>query len=291
MEDYLVKAASDDFSFTVSIAVTTRLVEKAREVHETSKLATAALGRALSLVGIMGTNLEGRQTVSLQIISNGPLKGLFVQSDAEGNVRGYIKNPYVELPPNEIGDIDVETGVGKSGYLYVVKDLGFGNPYVGITPLVKGGIATDLAHYFYNSEQTPSVVAAGTYIGANGKVEASGGMIGHALPGVSLKRLEILQKRLESLPPLSELIREFSSIEAILRLIFENIQYTIVDRRVIKYHCPCSKERAKTTLILLGKEELSSILEEGHTEVTCVFCGAKYYFNREELAEIISTIE
>lgn len=291
MEDYLVKAASDDFSFTVSIAVTTKLVEKAREIHDTSRLATAALGRALSLVGIMGTDLEGRQTVSLQIISSGPLKGLFVQSDADGNVRGYIKNPYLELPPNETGDIDVESGIGRSGYLYVVKDLGFGSPYIGITPLVKGGIATDLAHYFYRSEQTPSVVAAGTYIGANGKIEASGGMIGHALPGISKKKLELLQKRLESLPPLSELIRELPSIEAILRLIFEEIQYTIVDKRIIRYHCPCTKERAKTTLILLGKEELCSILEEGHTEVTCVFCGARYYFDREELEEIIATIE
>jgi len=291
MEDYLVKAASDDFSFTVSIAVTTRLVEGAREIHRTSRLATAALGRALSLVGIMGIELEGRQTVSIQIISNGPLKGLFVQSDADGNVRGYIRNPYIELPPNETGDLDVETGVGRSGYLYVVKDMGFGNPYIGITPLVKGGIATDLAHYFYHSEQTPSVVAAGTYIGANGNVEASGGMIGHALPGVPHERLEFFQRRLESLPPLSELIRESPSIEAILKLIFERIEYTIIDRRIIRYHCPCNKERARTTLILLGKEELYSILEEGHTEVTCVFCGTNYYFGREELEEIISAIE
>ncbi|HRU32162.1 MAG TPA: Hsp33 family molecular chaperone HslO [bacterium] len=291
MEDYIVKAASDDFSFTVSVAVTTRLVEGAREIHKTSRLATAALGRALSLVGIMGTELEGRQTVSIQVISNGPLKGLFVQSDADGNVRGYIRNPYIELPPSETGDIDVETGIGKSGYLYVVKDMGFGNPYIGITPLVKGGIATDLAHYFYHSEQTPSVVAAGTYIGANGNVEASGGMIGHILPGVSRERLEFFQRRIESLPPLSELIRKSPSIEAILKLIFERIEYTIVDKKIIRYHCPCNKERARTTLILLGKEELYSIMKEGHTEVTCVFCGTNYYFGREELEEIISAIE
>jgi molecular chaperone Hsp33 len=291
MEDYLVKAASDDFSFTISIAITTKLVERAREVHETSRLATAALGRALSLVSIMGTDLEGRQTVSLQIISNGPLKGLFVQSDASGNVRGYIKNPYIELPPNEIGNIDVESGIGKSGYLYVVKDLGFGSPYIGITPLVKGGIATDLAHYFYTSEQTPSVVAAGTYIGPNGRVEASGGMIGRILPGTSFDKIEILEERLNSLPPLSELIRELGSVESILKLIFGSIPYMILEKRSIRYHCPCSKERAKTTLILLGKEELSSILEEGFTEVTCIFCGARYYFNKEELEEIIASIE
>lgn len=291
MEDYLVKATTDDFSFTVSVAITTNLVERAREVHETSRLATAALGRALSLVGIMGTDLEGKQTVSLQIISNGPLKGLFVQSDASGNVRGYIKNPYIELPPNEIGNIDVESGIGKSGYLYVVKDLGFGNPYIGITPLVKGGIATDLAHYFYTSEQTPSVVAAGTYIGPGGKVEASGGMIGRTLPGSSSKRIEILEERLNNLPPLSELIRELKSVESILKLVFGSIPYMILEKRSVRYHCPCSKERAKTTLILLGKEELSSILEEGSAEVTCVFCGTRYYFNRDELEEIIATIE
>ncbi|MCX7796518.1 MAG: Hsp33 family molecular chaperone HslO [bacterium] len=291
MEDYLVKAASDDLSFTVSIAITTRLVERAREVHETSRLATAALGRALSLVGIMGTDLEGKQTVSLQIISNGPLKGLFVQSDASGNVRGYIKNPYVELPPNEIGNIDVEAGIGKSGYLYVVKDLGFGSPYIGITPLVKGGIATDLAHYFYTSEQTPSVVAAGAYIGPNGRVEASGGMIGRILPGTALDRIEILQDRLENLPPLSELIRELNTVESILKVIFKDISYIILERRSIRYHCPCSRERAKTTLILLGKEELYSIVEEGSTEVTCVFCGNRYHFDREELREILASIE
>lgn len=291
MEDYLVKAASDDLSFTVSIAITTRLVERAREVHGTSRLATAALGRALSLVGIMGTDLEGRQTVSLQIISNGPLKGLFVQSDANGNVRGYIKNPHVELPPNEIGNIDVESGIGKSGYLYVVKDLGFGSPYIGITPLIKGGIATDLAHYFYTSEQTPSVVAAGAYIGPNGRVEASGGMIGRILPGIAPDRIEMLKDRLENLPPLSELIREFKSVESILKVIFKDIPYIILERRGIRYHCPCSRERAKTTLILLGKEELSSIIEEGSTEVTCVFCGSRYHFDREELEEILASIE
>lgn len=291
MEDYLVKAASDDLSFTVSIAITTKLVERAREVHETSRLATAALGRALSLVGIMGTDLEGKQTVSLQIISNGPLKGLFVQSDANGNVRGYIKNPYVELPPNEIGNIDVETGIGKSGYLYVVKDLGFGSPYIGITPLIKGGIATDLAHYFYTSEQTPSVVAAGAYIGPNGKVEASGGMIGRILPGTTLDKIEVLEDRLENLPPLSELIREFKSVESILKVIFKDIPYLILEKRSIRYHCPCSRERAKTTLILLGKEELYSIIEEGSTEVTCVFCGSRYHFDREELEEILASIE
>lgn len=291
MEDYLVKAASYDLSFTVSIAITTKLVERAREVHGTSRLATAALGRALSLVGIMGTDLEGRQTVSLQIISNGPLKSLFVQSDANGNVRGYIKNPYVELPPNEIGNIDVESGIGKSGYLYVVKDLGFGSPYIGITPLIKGGIATDLAHYFYTSEQTPSVVAAGAYIGPNGKVEASGGMIGRILAGISADRIEMLKERLENLPPLSELIREFKSVESILKVIFKDIPYIILERRSIRYHCPCSRERAKTTLILLGKEELSSIIEEGSTEVTCVFCGSRYHFDREELEEILASIE
>lgn len=291
MEDYLLKAATDDLSFTVSIAITTNLVERAREVHETSRLATAALGRALSLVGIMGTDLEGRQTVSLQIISNGPLKGLFVQSDASGNVRGYIRNPYIELPPNEIGNIDVESGIGKSGYLYVVKDLGFGSPYIGITPLVKGGIATDLAHYFYTSEQTPSVVAAGTYIGPSGKVEASGGMIGRTLPGSSSEKIRILEERLNKLPPLSELIREFNSVESILKLIFGSIPYMILEKRSIRYHCPCSKERARTTLILLGKEELFSILEEGSAEVTCVFCGTRYYFNKDELEEIIATIE
>lgn len=291
MEDYLVKAASDDLSFTVSIAITTELVEKAREVHETSRLATAALGRALSLVSIMGTELEGKQTVSLQIISNGPLKGLFVQSDASGNVRGYIKNPHIELPPNEIGNIDVESGIGKSGYLYIVKDLGFGSPYIGITPLIKGGIATDLAHYFYTSEQTPSVVAAGAYIGPNGRVEASGGMIGRILPGATIDRIEVLEDRLEKLPPLSELIRRFESIESILKIIFEDIPYIILEKRNIRYHCPCSRERAKTTLILLGKDELSSIIEEGSTEVTCVFCGSRYYFDKEELEEILASIE
>jgi molecular chaperone Hsp33 len=288
MIDYLVKAASEDFSFTVSIAITTNLVEKAREIHNTSKLATAALGRALSLVGIMGTELEGTQTISFQIISNGPLKGLFVQSDAYGNVRGYVKNPYIELPPNEIGKIDVETGIGKTGYLYVVKDLGFGSPYIGITPLVKGGIATDLAHYFYHSEQTPSVVAAGTYTNREGRVEASGGMIGRVLPGTDSSRISILEERIRQLPPLSELIKEYSSSEIIMRILFGDIPYTIIEKRSLQYHCPCSKDRAKATLILLGKEEIESMIEDGSAEVTCIFCGAHYHFKREELEDILS---
>ncbi|MGC9064073.1 MAG: Hsp33 family molecular chaperone HslO [bacterium] len=288
MIDYLVKAASEDFSFTVSIAITTNLVEKAREIHNTSKLATAALGRALSLVGIMGTELESTQTISFQIISNGPLKGLFVQSDAYGNVRGYVKNPYIELPPNEIGKIDVETGIGKTGYLYVVKDLGFGSPYIGITPLVKGGIATDLAHYFYHSEQTPSVVAAGTYTDRSGRVEASGGMIGRVLPGTDSSKINILEDKIRQLPPLSELIREYSSSEAIMRILFGDIPYTIIEKRLLKYHCPCSKDRAKATLILLGKKEIESMIEEGSAEVTCIFCGSHYHFKKKELEDILS---
>lgn len=290
--DYLVRAIGEDGKIMVYVAKTTELVEKAREIHNASPTAIAALGRALTLVSIMGKMLKGKERVSLQIIGDGPLGGIFVDADALGNVRGYLKRPYIDLPPTEDGKLDVAKAVGQNGIISVIRDLGLKESYRGYTNLVSGTIAKDLAYYFTTSEQQPSAVAAGVYVDKNGKVASAGGYIVQVSPDLDNSIISKIENNILSLEPPSKLIFEGVKPEEIVNLILKDIEKVIFQPEEIRYACRCSRTKAENVLLALGEKELYDLINKQEiTEVRCEFCGTKYIFTSKDLEELIKILK
>jgi len=285
--DYILKSLIED-SFLALVATTTALVEKARKLHGASPTATAALGRLLSLTGIMGSQLKGKEKISIQILSRGPLKELFAQSDSRGNVRGFVKWPHIDLPPKKTGHIDVEGALGHGGMMYVLRDFGYGEPQWGAISLKTGGVATDLAYYFALSEGIPSAVGAGVYVGEYGEVLGAGAFIIQPLPKADPHVRERLEKNIAQIKNLSVLIANGEKPENILEMIAGSFSITHLERLKIQYRCSCSRARARRTLRLLGAKDLIEMINEDHgAEVVCQFCGTKYHFSERELREIL----
>ncbi|MCX7845051.1 MAG: Hsp33 family molecular chaperone HslO [Dictyoglomaceae bacterium] len=290
--DYLVRGIGEKGKIMVYVARTTELVEKARKIHNATPTAIAALGRALTLVAIMGKMLKGRETISLQILGDGPLGGIFVDADAYGNVRGYVKRPYIDLPPTSEGKLDVSSAVGQKGIISIVRDLGLKEPYRGSTNLVSGGIAKDLAYYFNHSEQQPSVVAAGVYVDKSGEVSSAGGYIVQILPETSIEIIEKLENNITSMDPPSKLILNGISPEEITKKILKDLEGIIFNPEKINYSCRCSRIKAENILLALGIKEIRKLIDKQEiTEVKCEFCGNKYQFTSKDLRALISLLE
>ena len=276
MDDYLIKATIANKRVLAIIAQTTNLVEQSRRRHQTLPTATAALGRTLTLAGILSAQLTEKQSLSIQIIGSGPLQEIYTQTDWQGNVRGFVKRPLIHLTLNPSGKLDVEKAVGK-GMIYVIKDLGLKEPFRGSAPLISGGIAKDLAYYFIVSEQKPSAVAAGVYINSKNKVEAAGGFIIQPTLDTDIEIVEKLEKNIRSLPLPSSLILDGNSPEGILRLIAGDFDYEIAETKPLKYKCRCTKKRCEEAIVALGKDVLSKILAENRPiKVRCDFCCKTY---------------
>lgn len=287
-KDYILKSLIGNNDFLAFVATTTRLVDRARKLHGASPTATAAFGRLLSLTGIMGSQLKRNERISVQILSRGPLKELFAQSDSQGNVRGFIKWPYVDLPPKKTGHLDVEGALGHGGMMYVLRDFGYGEPQWGAISLKTGGVATDLAYYFTVSEGIPSAVGAGVYVSEYGEVLGSGAFIIQPLPNADPYVRERLEKNISYVKNFSKSISEGESPESILERISKGLPVTHLEKLKIRYKCTCSRERARRVLRLLGPKELIEMINEDHeAEVVCKFCGAKYHFSESELRDIL----
>ncbi|MGQ9473173.1 MAG: Hsp33 family molecular chaperone HslO [Candidatus Caldatribacteriaceae bacterium] len=290
--DYVLRAMVEEKRVVAYVATTACLVEKARCLHGTTPVATASLGRALTLVGIMGVVSSGNQRVSLQIRCRGPLGGIFVQGNARGEVRGYVSEPHVIVPPREDGKLNVEGAVGAGSQLIVVKDLGWGEPWVGSVTMPRGGIAYDLAYYFALSEQLLSACSAGVYVKETGEVLSSGGFIVHTPSGTEESIIEIIEQNIARLQPVSMELFLGKTPEDIMAALFKELSYRVVGKNALSYRCSCSSERAQRTLILLGREDLERLLqEEGRGEVRCVFCNQVYCFEREELKKLIEEMK
>jgi len=286
--DYLIRALGEDGKIIVYVAKTTEIVKKAQEIHNASPTAIAALGRALTLAVIMGKMLKGKETITLQILGNGPLGSIFVDADAHGNVRGYVKRPYIDFPPTPDGKLDVARAVGQNGVIGVIRDLGLKEPYKGFSNLVSGTIAKDLAYYFKHSEQQPSAVAAGVYVDKKGKVISSGGYIVQISPELPLKAIEKLETNISSMEAPSKLILNGISPEEIAQYILKDFENRIFDPEKIFYSCRCSREKAENVLLALGIKELENLIYSNEiTEVKCEFCGTKYIFTSEDLKSLI----
>lgn len=270
-------------------ASTTNMVEEARNTHDLSPLATAALGRVLTMASIISSGLKGeKDTVTLQIKGNGPIGTIVAVSDSKLRTRGYLTNTNIDLPLRKDGKLNVGAAVGNEGYVYVIKDIGLKEPYVGMSKIVSGEIAEDFANYFYTSEQKNTAVALGVLVDKNG-VKQAGGYIVTAMPDATDDDLFILENRIKEAKPISQMLDENMSLEDIAKDITgdENIQ--IVEEGIKpKYECTCSKEKMENALISIGKQELETIIKEDEkAEIICNFCNKKYNFTKEDLEKLI----
>lgn len=293
MEDYIVRATAAGGTIRAFAAVTTNLVEEAREIHDASGVAIAALGRTLTATAIMSKMSKSeRDVLTIQIKGDGPLGGIVAVADAEANVRGYVNDPTVELPLNSQGKFDVAGGVGKNGYLNVIRDLGLKEPYIGYVELYTGEIGEDIAYYYAFSEQIPSVVSLGVLVAPDKSVVNAGGYIIQLMPGAEEGLTEALENKISSLKPVTTLLEEGKSPEDILGLILGEMGLEITEKYPCRYLCNCSRERMERNLISLGAEDiLEMALEQHGAELQCHFCNRKYYFTEDELKDLINMEE
>ena len=288
MTDYIIRATAAEGQIRAFAATTRDLVEYARSAHNTSPVATAALGRLLTAGAMMGIMMKGeKDLLTLKIEGDGPIGGLTVTADSRGNVKGYAFHPEVMLPPNAKGKLDVGGALGI-GVLSVIKDIGLKDPYVGQTILVTSEIAEDLTYYFATSEQTPSSVALGVLMERDNTVKQAGGFILQMMPGASEEVISALEKRLGEITSITALLDAGNTPEMILEHILGDFGLEILDKLPTAFSCNCSEERIEKALISVGKQELQSMIEDGKTiEVNCHFCNKNYKFSVEDLKRII----
>lgn len=274
-----------------AMAITGReLVERAREIHTTLPVVTAALGRSLMACAMMGDQLKGEGTsVTLRIKGDGPMGSLTAVSDNEGNVRGFVQNPAVMLPLKPNGKLDVGAAVGTDGTLTVIKDLEMKEPYVGMIPLVSGEIAEDVTAYFATSEQIPTACALGVLVDTDQTVLRAGGYLIQLLPGAGEDVIEKVEAGVQALGPVTTaLMEEGMDAEALLRKALSGFEMETLERHPVEYKCYCSRQRVSQALVSMGPDELRSLIEEqGQAELTCQFCDAVYRFDKEELEGLL----
>ncbi|MBE6570154.1 MAG: Hsp33 family molecular chaperone HslO [Ruminococcaceae bacterium] len=278
------RAITDDGSARIFFIDSTAIVRRACEIHHTSKTMTAVLGRALSAASLMGSLLKDRDnTLTLQFKGNGPAGLIVCVSDYMGNVRGYAENPDAELPPNDIGKLDVGGAVGR-GTMYVIKDLGLNEPYIGVCPLVSGEIAEDVTEYYASSEQTPTVCALGVRVDQDNMCFAAGGYLLQLMPGAEESIIDKLETNIGMMNSVSQLIAEGKTGDDIIAAVFAGIEYTMFDEFDAEYRCTCEREKYKRALVGLREEDMNELVEAGEDiETNCRFCGTKYVFPLDEI--------
>ncbi len=289
MSDYIVRATAADNQIRV-FAITSRdLVEKARQIHNTSPVATAALGRTLSAGAMMGSMMKGEQDLlTLQIRGDGPLGGITVTADSKAQVKGYVNEPAVLIPANAKGKLDVSGAIGR-GMLQVIRDLGMKEPYAGQTELQTGEIAEDLTYYFATSEQIPSSVGLGVLLNRDNTVRQAGGFIIQLMPYTEEKVIDALEKRLAAMSSVTELLDRGLSPEGILEDLLGEFGLTVNDTVPAAFSCSCSRERVEKAIISIGSKEIRDMIRDGKPiEVKCHFCNEAYTFTIEDLKEILN---
>lgn len=288
MSDYIVRGTAANNQIRVFAATTRDLVEHARAAHNTSPVATAALGRLLTGGVMMGSMMKGeKDLLTLQIQCNGPIKGLTVTADSQGKVKGYAYNPNVMLPPSDKGKLDVGKALDL-GVLSVIKDMGLKEPYMGQTQLVSGEIAEDLTYYFATSEQVPSAVALGVLMEKDNTVKRAGGFIIQLMPFAEDGLAEKLEDKLKDMTSITSLLEKGMSPEDIINEILGEFGVEIMDTMPAEFSCNCCKERVEKALVSVGAKELNAMIQEGKpVELNCHFCNSKYTFSVEELKEIL----
>ena len=288
MKDYIVRATAANNQIRAFAATTRDMVETARAAHNTSPVATAALGRLLTAGAMMGVMMKNDSDVlTLQIKCNGPIQGLTVTADVKGNVKGYVENPDVMLPPSKKGKLDVANALDL-GVLSVIKDMGLKEPYVGQTILTTSEIAEDLTYYFATSEQVPSSVGLGVLMEKDNTVKQAGGFIVQVMPFIEDAVVDKLEENISKIDSVTAMLEQGYTPEKILETVLEGMDVEYTDTLPTQFTCNCSKERVEKALISVGRKDIQEMIDDGKDiEMHCHFCNTSYQFTVEELKEIL----
>ena len=289
MSDYIIRGTAANNQVRFFAATTKNMVETARTIHNTSPVATAALGRLLTAGAMMGSMSKcDTDLTTLQIKCSGPIEGLIVTADGAANVKGYVTNPNVILPANSKGKLDVAKALDL-GVLSVIKDIGLKEPYIGQTHLVSGEIAEDLTYYFATSEQVPSSVALGVLMEKNNTVKQAGGFIIQLMPFADEELITALEERLKDFSSITGLLDQGMTPEDMMRKLFEGYDVSIMDQIPTGYHCDCSRDRVYQAVMSIGRKEIEEMIADNKPiEVNCHFCGKHYNFDMEDLKSMLN---
>lgn len=287
----IVRYITRDGSTFVIACDSTDMVAEMERIHKPSATVTAALGRLITASSMMGDMLKGENdSVTVRINGGGPAGDLIAVSDYRGNARAYVQNPVVEIPLNAYGKLDVGGAVGTNGQLYVIKDIGMKEPYIGQTPIVSGEIAEDITNYFASSEQTPSVCSLGVLINPDLSVHNAGGFIIQLLPGCADEAIEKIETSIRDIPSVTEMLGGGMNADDIAKRALRGFELDKLDESEISYKCNCSKERVENALISTGIENLKEMAQSAeNTEVECHFCNKKYVFTPNDVKKLIKT--
>lgn len=283
-----IRCLTRDATVMAMVLDSTDIVSRAEEIHKTSAVVTAGLGRLLTAASMMGVMLKGKEdSLTLKLDGGGPAGTVMAVSDSEGNVRGYAANPVVEIPLKPNGKLDVSGAVGAEGMLYVMKDTGGAEPYIGCTPLVSGEIAEDITSYYAVSEQVPTVCALGVLVNPDLTVRAAGGLLLQLLPFCPEEVIDRVEKNVQALEPMTTMLDNGLTPEEICSRVLAGFEYDVLDEFAPEYRCTCSRERIVRAFSSMKPEELKSLPDEtGRVEVACQFCDKKYEFTQKDLEEI-----
>lgn len=292
MADQIIRVLAKDAPVKASAITGRDLVERARQIHKTLPVATAALGRSLMACSMMGNQLKEKDgSVTLQIKGSGPLGRITAVADSSGNVRGYTQNPFVDLPLKGPAKLDVGSAVGLPGSLTVIKDLGMKEPYVGTVPLLSGEIAEDVTRYFAESEQIPTACALGVLVDVDQSLLCAGGYLIQLLPGADDGVISAIEQGVERVGPVTEALRDGRDALALLKDVLGAFELEILEKAPVEYRCYCSKDRVTRALISMGREELRALIDEqGKAELTCQFCDRVYEYSKEDLEALLASL-
>ena len=286
--DKIIRCITSDGAVMASAIDASDIVFTAQRLHHLSRSATAALGRLLCAASLMGSALKGKDdALTLRINGGGPAGTVMAVADSEGNVRGYVQQPVVELPLNKVGKLDVAGAVGKDGFVTVIKDLGLKDPYVGQTPIVSGEIAEDITAYFASSEQIPTVCALGVLVNPDLTIKAAGGFLIQLLPTAMDDTIDKVEQSIEGLPSVTALLTQGLTPEEICRKALRLFDLEVLDKASPAYLCRCSRSKVEAALISTGKDELLDMAKQKSTEVCCQFCDKVYRFSSEEILALV----
>lgn len=291
MNDKIVRAVTDTGAVRAFAAVTTELVNEAHRMHHTWLIASAALGRTLTAAAMMGWMLKSdKESVTLQLTGDGPMGRVIAVADNRARVKGYVGDPLVDLPNNDLGKLNVGGAVGKNGYLTVIRDLGMKEPYIGRVPLVSGEIGDDLTSYFAVSEQTPSSVGLGVLVDTDLTIKAAGGFLVQVMPEATEEDICQLERNIGAIASVTAMMEQGMCPEDMMGRLLEGFAYSITDTIEPSYDCDCTRQRVERALISLGESELTKLIEEdGKAELTCHFCDKVYAFDKAELEGLLES--
>lgn len=288
----LVRAISDMGGVVIAALDSTDIVSEMERIHKPSAVVSAALGRLLTASQLMGAMLKSRDdSVTLRIKADGPIGGLTVGCDGVGNCKGFAQNNIVEIPLRADGKLDVGTAVGKNGHLYVIKDIGMKEPYVGNIPLVSGEIAEDITAYYAYSEQIPTVCGLGVLVNPDLTIKRAGGYLIQLLPGATEEEITMLENNLKNVPSITKFFEQGKDVYDVINTLLEGFNPNVLDEDTVQYHCDCNRERVEKALISIGVEDLQEIYdEEEKIEMGCQYCDKKYHFTKNDIGRMIKKL-